>query len=480
MPLAVRPGAVAALLWLAACAACATTPDASSKAVAGAGRDGDASSRSACVLLPSASKGADPDAGPFMLVEGRADAARYWDAAPMRGRRVWVDVRATNEGRGPVTVYPRWDIAPTDRAAAPLGRSLEGATLAPGGSATLHASFYVPAGSASVAIHVLPYGASGTVGLAASVDCSDKTYEPGQMAAAARAVLVEGMTLYSQHTLTPPPDPGAALAEALREATGAQGGEDVVDAIHYQMFTVGDRHSYIYAPSGVGGFYEMLKAPPPRVAMRPDGIAVVRLFVVGSPSQDELVAYARHLQQAIDDAAAKRPAAWIVDLREHGGGNMWAGLAGITALLEGPEIGAFVGRGERQRWLVHPGRAGIGDDVLVDAGAPTAYRFPGPIAVLIGGHTSSSGEAIAIAFEGRLRTRFFGAPSAGATNSAVRQYTLADGSLLGIAEVRNADRAGRVYEGPIVPDELADAHGDDSVPPREAIEWLEREIAASH
>ena len=66
--------------------------------------------------------------------------------------------------------------------------------------------------------------------------------------------------------------------------------------------------------------------------------------------------------------------------------------------------------------------------------------------------TASSGEATLIAFRGLGRAATFGGPTAGyATGNLV--FELADGAKLLVANVADADRAGRVYgDRPIAPD----------------------------
>jgi hypothetical protein len=430
-----------------------------------------------------------------LIDDTRAEAVRAWDATMLRRHRVWVTATATNAGDQRVTVYPIREIEGDGSVAGRFIRSLGGVELAPHGSGVMALSFYVPEGARSVAVRVRRLGAPdrgearspedhppttfGAVHIAWAARCSVSTFEPGEMPAPTRALLVEAMGLYAQDALVPPHDPQKALHDALLEATGAQDARDLTEAIRYQMFLVHDRHSYFHPAGEVGAFHDALKPRPPEVELRADGIAVLRLFTVGSPAQEELVAYARDLRTAIAGMAARRPRAWVVDLRGHGGGNMWASLAGISSLLGGPRVGAFVGRTATTWWFAENGQAGIDGVPAVDAQAPEPPRFDGPVAVLIGPGTASSGEAVAVAFEGRARTRLFGAATMGYTNSGVGMHTLSDGTLFGIAETRNADRTGRVREGAILPDVQVQTPADDPAPPVEAIEWLLHQAPAA-
>ena len=75
-----------------------------------------------------------------------------------------------------------------------------------------------------------------------------------------------------------------------------------------------------------------------------------------------------------------------------------------------------------------------------------------PVAVLIGPHTTSSGEMTAIAFRGRPATRFFGEPTAGYTTGN-QVFDLSDGAHLVVTSVYVEDRNGVGFTGAISPDE---------------------------
>jgi C-terminal processing protease CtpA/Prc len=102
------------------------------------------------------------------------------------------------------------------------------------------------------------------------------------------------------------------------------------------------------------------------------------------------------------------------------------------------------------------GQAGFGDYVQLrvnDVYRPT--RLPA-VAVLIGPGTGSSAEVLALAFRGRPEARSFGAPTAG-VSTGTRTFALADGAALVVAVAATSDRLGRIYTGPLDPDEAVAA-----------------------
>ena len=237
------------------------------------------------------------------------------------------------------------------------------------------------------------------------------------------------------------------------------------------LYDAGDYHSYVVTAMERGAFYDTLTPTLPIVRLRDDGVAVVAVSQVGFDNDEGARrAYARNLFDAIARVAAKSPKGWILDLRGFGGGDMWTTLTGLSALVDGPLVGEFVSRDGCEPWLVSPGRSGTtGNQDIVSISPMRSTTESGPLAVLIGPGTGSSGETTAIAFEGRPRTRFFGQPTLGIYNSGVVQYTLSDGTMFGIAQTLNADRNGQLHEGAIVPDVVVPESED---PLELAAAWL--------
>jgi carboxyl-terminal processing protease len=190
--------------------------------------------------------------------------------------------------------------------------------------------------------------------------------------------------------------------------------------------------------------------------------------------------YADAGQAAIRSADTPPACGWIVDLRRNGGGNLWPMLAAVGPLLGEGDAGAFVGPATRARWGYRRGAAEMGGRSM--AGVAEAYalqRANVPVAVLTSRLTASSGEAVAIAFRGRPRSRSFGEATQGVpTANVVRR--LSDGAMLVLTTAVDADRTGHIYRDRIVPDQRVridwTAYGSDDDPViLAAAEWLRRQ-----
>ncbi|HEY9130965.1 MAG TPA: S41 family peptidase [Dyella sp.] len=181
----------------------------------------------------------------------------------------------------------------------------------------------------------------------------------------------------------------------------------------------------------------------PEVRILEQGIGYVK--VPGFVGANDVEA--RQFSHALADGIAKHAKAarsgWVVDLRQDTGGNMWVMLSGLHALLGTREVGASRDRqGVESRWIVPMGQGEGADDIDLQQI---------PVAVLIGSHTSSSGEAVAVAFKGRARSRFFGQPTDGLSN-VNRMYRLPDGTAILLTCAVDMDRGGHAYESGMTPD----------------------------
>lgn len=103
-------------------------------------------------------------------------------------------------------------------------------------------------------------------------------------------------------------------------------------------------------------------------------------------------------------------------------------------------------------WTYDDGAVRAGDSVAASVADATPADPLLPVAVVTSGLTMSSGEAVAVAFRGRAGSRSFGEPTYGVPTSN-RTVPLADGATLLLTVAHFADRTGRTYEEPLVPDE---------------------------
>ena len=285
-----------------------------------------------------------------------------------------------------------------------------------------------------------------------SFQCSDSRFDAGELAPSALPLFNDALTTYLGDFADPLSEPREAFETASKLASGAQDADDVVLALRGLMQVVGDDHSYVLPPGQTLPLRPVLATRAPEFVLRTDGTAVVRLHAVDTTSDAQALAWAMALHDGIADLASRHPRAWIVDLRDHEGDSPWPAFAALSTLLDGPAVGAYVSRRDNRPWIADRGASRIaGSAALVDVQAAPAPPFRGPVAVLIGPGTRNAGEDLAVAFRGRAHTRFFGAPTAGFPTGGVREHRLASGILLGVLEVRDADRTGVVHRQPLEP-----------------------------
>ncbi|WP_371516791.1 S41 family peptidase [Kitasatospora sp. NBC_01300] len=313
---------------------------------------------------------------------------------------------------------------------------------------------------------------------------------PEHMSPEARGYLSEALDLIQQKSLnTAKVDWPKLRTQAFAQAATARTPADTHTAIRAAVTALDDHHSRFYPPdqaANVDADPEAVNAPTTR--QLPGRIAQLTLPAVNG-SEHTYAEYVTRGRAAVAAVAEVSSCGWVVDLRGETGGGMWAPLAVAAPILGDGPLGAFVtADGTRSTWSVRDGVPYLDDAPQASPAtrqdeapshqdeAPTHHdEAPEtPVAVLAGRATGSAGEAVAIAFIGRPATRSFGQPTYGVpTGNAA--HRLSDGAVLLLTGAAEADRTGRVHEGPIEPDEpveTADPRKDDDPALAAAVTWL--------
>ena len=261
---------------------------------------------------------------------------------------------------------------------------------------------------------------------------------------------------------------------ARSRAMGASTPEDTYLAIQFALKDLGDHHSFFMTPQQFAELEEGtadLSNPDPSGRLLDSGLGYI--MVPGFAGLGDAASeYATEIQEIIRQIDKDSPCGWIVDLRQNIGGSMWPMLAGIGPILGEGRAGAFVSPdGEQIGWTYTEGQAWEGDS-LQAAVTGTAYELGNPsppVAVLTGPRTSSSGEAIAVAFRGRPNTRSFGQATMG-LSTANESFELSDGARIFLTVSVFVDRTGQEYGGVIAPDEVVGQ--EEELTLQAAVDWL--------
>ena len=272
--------------------------------------------------------------------------------------------------------------------------------------------------------------------------------------------------LQARHINTAKADWPRLRAEAYTKAAGATTPRETYAAIRATITALGERHTFLRppTPSRPSG------AAPPSHALPVGRMTghVASLTLPGlhrdlTDPSDTGAPYWEAIRAFLKTADAGDVCGWVIDLREHTGGDMWPGVRGLAPLLGPGSHGAFVDAQGAKPW---PTGAVMSPDVLRKPDAP--------VAVLLGPKTGSSGEMTAIAFAGRPATRSFGQPTAGLT-TANGPVVLSDGAVLVLTSANVEDRLGQRYEGPMTPDETTAPDAAEAA----ALAWLDKRGCAA-
>ena len=297
---------------------------------------------------------------------------------------------------------------------------------------------------------------------------------PPQQSPLAQAYLSEVLTIMRENAITRyDVDWGALETEVNQIASNATTISATYPAINRALELINTNHSFLNSPNGTLVAYpstifceQVFDMDQPNEA----GIGYVRVDAVSTRNTQEGNEIATDIQAQIAQRDSPDITAWVVDLRNNLGGNMWPMVAGLGPLFEGSTLGHFIDADENVTpWGYQNGRAVLQGNAISTVTAPYTLINPLPkIAVLSSRRVASSGEATLIAFQKQFDVRIFGTDSCG-LSTGNSSYELSDGSTLFLTTSIMADRDQEKY-GERVP-------VDQAVSPEnvlaEAIAWLQ-------
>jgi C-terminal processing protease CtpA/Prc len=414
-------------------------------------------------------------------MQGAPALIGYIDASPHRGKLLRLTARILEGIDNPARLS--LTLAATKNGSTQIEKALALSTDGSAASSQL-TYLYVRPDSTQLALRIGQQGhANGTIEL--SIDAADSASEVMKLDPKIEGYLGQALTLLKEGSVYRSQADWAQIEDhARKDALGARSNEELYPAISAVLRSLGDFHGRLIDPRNVA----QARAFP--ATLTPDGagfefsprmlgnhVAYVSV-PPSSPTDAEMAnVYSERLQSALQALDRDNPCGWIVDLRRNGGGGMHPMILGLSGLLRDDSEEAVNARGQ---WLLGIGLFPDGDVIgsFVDQTGTSIAEweltdqmffppFPGhylrnpgkldhgsgPVAVLIGPNTASAGEAVAIAFSGRDRTRFFGQPSSGYI-TAVQSHELPDGAWLAFSATFMADRNGKVFRTAIIPDEL--------------------------
>jgi carboxyl-terminal processing protease len=189
-----------------------------------------------------------------------------------------------------------------------------------------------------------------------------------------------------------------------------------------------------------------------RISTSQGNIGYIELLATGG--WDQYPTIAQEVMRKIDKAGA---CGWIVDLRRNNSGDIWSYIAAIGPILGEGEVGAFVQRdGLRYPWNYKDGkvywdRVERSEDLVEGQIYKLKHSMP-PVALLTSRATLAAGELAVVTFEGRPKVRTFGEATGGSPFLQIHT-SLSDAVFLSVSGAYSQDRTGRIYKGPITPDE---------------------------
>ena len=240
--------------------------------------------------------------------------------------------------------------------------------------------------------------------------------------------------------------------DVYRHGRGSKTIVDTYPSITYAITRLGDNHSSFVANNLTPDTNDLKPLPILQDEIVPENIGYIRIgFCLGNEQQS--YDYINSASKKILKQDNGNIKGWIVDLRGNFGGNMWPMLAAIGPILGEGILGYFVFPDNSfYPWSHKNGK--VYDENGVWAQSTNTYHLKSPdpyVAILTDNFTASSGEAVAIAFKGRDKTKFFGSQTFEVSTSN-RSHTLSDSSRIILTESVLADRNKTKYGSCVYPD----------------------------
>lgn len=248
----------------------------------------------------------------------------------------------------------------------------------------------------------------------------------------------------------------ALRAAVLKKAEGVQTIAGANEAVLLALELLDDKNSFVLTALGDIIEYRVpcTDTEPPAVTV-PADIGYIKIPPYSNFGINAAI-FAEKMHGEIRDQDRADLKGWIIDLRENTGGNLWPMIAGIGPVLGDGTIGFFVkSSGTKTPFGYKSGSATYDDEAIVTVSFPYAplLSVSSKVAILVDHSTTNAGEAVAVAFSGRVNTRSFGATTCGQGGGS-QPFQLSDRSVLYLSVAFLIDRNEKNFQGEIQPDEV--------------------------
>ncbi len=279
-------------------------------------------------------------------------------------------------------------------------------------------------------------------------------------------------------------------------AKNAQTVEELSPALKYLLKSLGDEHGRVFHSNQIiANFYSgelknHQKSFEPEIynkiqmgqtyefhsELLDNGIGYIR--IVGLPMGDN-EKMASEIQSQVCELVDKGTRNWIVDLRYNGGGNMHPMAEGLALIIGNGMLGGSEGLtdDENSVWKIENNHFYY-DDFSIELQDDCAIKNNPKVAILTSVYTASSGEAIAVIFKGKDRTKFFGQKTLGMI-TVTDWEVISDSTAMTISVSYYKDRKGNIYDKFVDVDEeipfVKEPLGENDNCIHAAIDWINEE-----
>jgi carboxyl-terminal processing protease len=241
-------------------------------------------------------------------------------------------------------------------------------------------------------------------------------------------------------------------SEAIDSLSNKHSIKEARSVIQQVLNKLGDSHSQFVPEESVRAYMKTyqeqgMSFPFPKDSLISKRIAYMSVPAIGNLNSDDWKRYVNDFNQKVLKLEAKRPKAWLIDVRQNDGGMFVPMFKVIEPFLNAKNvIGSKDNSGQINYYNITGDNITFGQRSIGSIAVPAIKlkKKDIPVYILTSKKTASSGEFIAACFVGQRNAKIVGTNTQGLTSDN-SDFRLSDGSIIILTTGTLIDRNGKAY-----------------------------------
>ena len=240
--------------------------------------------------------------------------------------------------------------------------------------------------------------------------------------------------------------------EAIDSLSNKHSIQEAQSVIQQVLSKLGDSHSQFVPEESVRAYMKTyqeqgISFPYPKDSLISKKMAYISLPAIGNLNSNDWKRYVNDFYQKVMKLQAKRPQAWLIDVRQNDGGMFVPMFKAIEPFLNAKNvIGSKDNSGQINYYNITGENITFGQKSIGRIAVPVIKlkNKDIPVYILTSKKTASSGEFITACFVGQRNAKIVGTNTQGLTSDS-SDFRLSDGSIIILATGTLIDRNGKTY-----------------------------------